>query len=131
MFKNYLNMALLCMIVAISFIGNLYVFETNNTETIGRFQKTIILAIWFFSIAFFGLAVLQSTKRKWVITLWVFQYALALLICIVYIGFYFLAANFPIAIKTAMASIRNFYLTPIPLALLILMTIVENKKSSN
>lgn len=131
MFKNYLSYALICSIVAISFLGNWYVFETNNTDTIGRFAKTWILAIWFLSIALLGFALLRLAKKKWAIALWVLQYALVLLLCIVYVGMYFWAKEFPFAIKTAMASVRNFYLSPIPLALLLLMALVENKKSSN
>lgn len=131
MFKNYASYALICSIVAISFLGNWYVFETNNTDTIGRIVKTWILAIWFISIALLGFVLLRFAKKKWAIALWVLQYALALLLCIVYLGMYFWAKEFPIAIKTAMASIRNFYLSPFPLALLLLMALVENKKSSN
>lgn len=116
--------------VVVSFLGNYYVFETNQTETIGRFKKALILAAWFSSVAFIGYAAFRLTKKTWAIRLWLLQYAFVLLLCIVYAMLYFFASVFPIAIKTAMASIRNFYLSPIPFALLILVAIIENKKSS-
>ena len=131
MFKNRLCYCLICSIIAISFLGNWYVFETKRIEAIGKLEKTIILSLWFLSMALLGYAVLRIAKKKWAITFWVMQYALALLLCIVYAGIYFLASKFPILIKTAMVSVRNFYLTPFPLALILVMLRVENKKSSN
>jgi hypothetical protein len=131
MFKNYSFYILISSIIAISYIGNWYVFETNKTETIGRFEKTIIIAVWFLAIAFLGYLALKLLNKNWVIALWLMQYAFALMLCIIYVGIYFLATTFPITIKTAMASIRNFYLTPFPFALLLIMEVVENKKRSN
>jgi hypothetical protein len=117
--------------MAISFFGNRYVFETNKTETIGRIEKLMILAIWFIAIASLGYFALKSTNKKWVIALWILQYVFVLVLCIIYVGLYFLAAAFPVVLKTAMASIRNLYLTPFPFAMLLVMILVENKKRSN
>jgi hypothetical protein len=117
--------------IAISFFGNRYVFEINKTETIGKLEKTMILACWFIAMAFLGYLALRSTNKKWVLALWILQYAFALILCIIYVGIYFLATEFPMVLKIAMASIRNLYLTPFPFAMLLVMILVENKKRSN
>ncbi len=127
MFKNYTCYFLICSIVVISFLGNWYVFENNKTETIGRLEKTLILAIWFLSIAFLGYAALKFANKPWAILLWVLQYVFTLLLCIIYVGVYFLASEFHIAIKSAMASIRNFYLTPFPFAMILVMLLIERR----
>lgn len=127
MFKNHSFYILICCIIAISFFGNRYVFETNKTETIGRIEKAIILAVWFLMIAFLGYLALKLSNKNWAVALWLLQYAFALTLCVIYVGVYFYASAFPIAIKTAMASIRNFYLTPFPFALLLVMIVVERR----
>jgi hypothetical protein len=122
---------LISFIIAISFFGNWYLFETYKTNTISKHEKAIILFLWFLAISFPGYFALKLLNKKWAIIIWVLQYTVVLLLCITYGILYFYASEFPIAIKSSMAAIRNFYLTPVPLALLLIMILDENKKRSN
>ncbi|MCX6206580.1 MAG: hypothetical protein NTZ19_10055 [Bacteroidetes bacterium] len=127
MLKPYFLYFLILIIIVISFIGNWFVFETNKTESLGKLNKAMILAVWFLSIAILGYQALKFSDKKWAVALWIVQYSFVLLICMIYVLLYFFASEFPIALKTAMASIRNIYLTPFPFAFLILMEIVERR----
>lgn len=127
MLKSYFFYSLILIIITISFVGNWFVFETNQTETLGRLNKAIVLAAWFFAIAFLGYQALNYTNKNWVVTLWIIQYSFVLFICAIYVMIYFFASEFPIALKTALASIRNIYLTPFPFAILILLEMVERR----
>jgi hypothetical protein len=126
MVKNNQVYFFLLAIVVISFFGYLYVFETNSTETLGKNKKAILMAIWFVSIAVIGFYGSKYTKEKWVISIWVMQYLFAFLFSACYLGLYFYLDDFPMNIKTVMASIRNFYLTPVPFAFLLLMRKIQS-----
>jgi hypothetical protein len=117
-------------IVAISFVGYLYVFEINNTESIGKMEKAVLIACWFFAIAIIGYFGSKCMLRQWVIMLWNMNYLFALMINLLYLILYFYLADFPMNIKTALASIRNFYLTPFPFAFLIMLVLSERRRRS-
>lgn len=119
----------LLVITVISFFGYLVVFETNTTETLGKNKKAILMAIWFVSIAVIGFYGSKNTKEKWMISIWILQYLFAFLFSACYLGLYFYLDDFPLNIKTVMASIRNFYLTPVPFAFLLLMKLKIKDKS--
>ncbi len=116
-------------IVAISFVGYLYVFEINNTESIGKIKKSVLIASWFFAIAIIGYFGSKCMWRNWVIMLWNMNYLFALTINLLYLILYFYVDEFPMNIKTALASIRNFYLTPFPFAFLIMLVLSERRRS--
>lgn len=116
----------LSAIALISFFGYLVVFETNTTETLGQQKKTILIGIWLVSIAVIGFYGSKYTKEKWVLTIWILQYIFAFLFSACYLGLYFCLDDFPMHIKTVMASIRNFYLTPVPFAFLLLMRKIQS-----
>jgi len=104
----------LIAITVISFLGFLVVFETNSTETLGRYRKVGLIAIWFISIAVIGFYGCNCTGEKWMKQIWILQYAVAFLFSVCYLCLYFYLDDFPINIKSVMATIRNFYLTPAP-----------------
>lgn len=119
----------LLAIAVISFFGYLVVFETNTTETLGKNKKAILMSIWFVSIAVIGFYGSKNTKEKWIRTIWLLQYFFAFLFSACYLGLYFYLDDFPMTIKTVMASIRNFYLTPVPFAFLLLMKLkIKDKR---
>ena len=116
----------LLAIAVISFFGYLVVFETNTTETLGKNKKAILMTIWFVSITVIGFYGCKNTKEKWMISFWILQYLFAFLFSACYFGLYFFLDDFPMNIKTVMASIRNFYLTPVPFAFLLLMKKIQS-----
>lgn len=119
--KNNQVYYFLLAIAMISFFGYLIVFETHTTETLGKNKKAILMFIWFAAIAVTGFYGCKHTQVKWIMIIWTLQYLFAFLFSACYLGLYFYLDDFPMNIKTVMASIRNFYLTPVPFAFLLLM----------
>jgi len=130
MLGNKYPYIILCLISIISFLGNWFVFEMHNTESLGKFQKLLLIAIWFLVIYVLGYFQLKKSGKVWAVSIWQLQYLFVFIICVVYVELYFVASYFPLPLKTIMASIRNFYLTPFPFALIVIMVLIENKKSN-
>lgn len=116
-------------IVAISLIGNLYLFEIRSTESIGLVMKALLIASWISAIAIIGILGCKYLNCKWAELIWILNYVFAIATCSFYLCLFICLKEIPPALKQVLITIRNFYLTPFPFALLLMLSLSERSKN--
>jgi hypothetical protein len=91
-------------------------------------MKALLVASWISSIAVIGFLGCKYLNCKWAELLWVVNYLFAIGICGIYLILFLCLKEMPLAWKQLLVTIRNFYLTPFPFALLLMMSLSERSE---
>ncbi|MBY0481422.1 MAG: hypothetical protein K2Q21_08710 [Chitinophagaceae bacterium] len=118
----------LTAIAMIGFVGYWWIVETHDTASLGKINKAILITVLFLVIFLIGYKGLLRAENKWVIQLWVNIYFFATFVFLLNGLLYFFYEDLSVNLKVALGTVRNFFLTPLPFAIIVLLCLLENKK---
>lgn len=120
----------LITIATISFAGYWGIFETHQIDDLGKTNKGLLMTLWFLAIGLIGYLGLLRTENDWAIKIWIIINFFAASIYLVNGLLYFFYEALSMDMKLVIGTVRNFFLTPLPFAIIVLLLLLENKKPS-